>query len=347
MPDMLFLRFPAALFLLLLVPFFLILEIRFRAWQKKQQTAFAENQFHPLLRVRAPGGGAWALACWLGAWGALVLALARPVWVAPEEAPGGGAGFSLFFVLDASQSMQAEDAPPTRLRAAKQFLLKLSQALPECPAGLIVFEGEAQAACPPTRDQWALGQALAGVHAHALSRKGSELESALELARTKLTGRRGTGPAAVVVVSDGEMNRPGNPAAAGGRLAAAHIPVFCLGVGTAAGAGIPVGQDFWGKPLYRQHAGRRVLTRLEPAVLQRLALTGQGSYAALSGDPDPQLRRLAAQLRRHPWLAPARTPPAALRRAESGGRELYPWGIWLAAAGLLLPGLYGRKRGAP
>jgi hypothetical protein len=140
------------------------------------------------------------------------------------------------------------------------------------------------------------------------------------------------------------MNQPGDPAAAGERLAAQKIPVFCFGVGTAAGAWIPMGADFWGNPVYRLHEGVRVITRLKPAPLQRLALIGRGTYENLQSGSEIQIRHLVAELQKHPWLVSTPSRPTALKPEKAAGRELYQWGIFLAALALALRGAAGLVR---
>ncbi|NTV52826.1 MAG: VWA domain-containing protein [Candidatus Firestonebacteria bacterium] len=336
---MLYFLFPRVLFLLGFLPIFFFLQNRFHTWQNQKQTVFAQDLFHGLLRFPNPRHRRGNLVWWLGVWTVLVLTLARPVWVDPSTESDRSEVFSLLFVLDASLSMQAEDAVPTRLAAAKSFFSKLAQALPDTPLGLIVFEGEAQMACPLTRDHWALGQALSEVRTHRLSQKGSQVEGALNLARIKISNRTGGTPVGLVVVSDGEMNQPGNPLVAAQGLAEKKIPVFCLGVGTTAGAPILLGRDFWGKPVYRVHQGVRVVTHLVPENLQRLALAGRGTYATWQGSPEPAVRQLAAELKNHPWPAGAPT-----RSGEKSVRELYPGGILLTGGALLFLGISGQRR---
>jgi len=336
--------YPRAFLLLLVFPLFLYLEIKYHAWQNRQQKVFAESPLHDLLHLRAPRRPWRTLTVWFGIWTALVLALARPVWLSPGVSPGSSRDFSLYVLLDTSLSMQAEDLPPSRLRAAKKFILQLAQSLPAAPVGLIVFAGEAQMACPPTRDHWALGQALENIRAHALAHKGTQLESALDLALAKISRRPADRPAAVVVVSDGEMNQPGDPMAAAALLAAEKIPIFCIGTGTPEGTGIPLGKDFWGKPLYRVHQGLRVVTRLDPALLKRLALVGAGTYATLQDGVESPVAHLNQALSQHPWLLSS--PYRSRQRQHNGnaGQELYPWGLALAGLIWLAGRLQGRRR---
>jgi hypothetical protein len=88
--------------------------------------------------------------------------------------------------------------------------------------------------------------------------------------------------------------------------------------------------------MVRMHHGERVLTRLQPEILQRLAWTGQGQYLPLAGDPEVPLARLLAALKNHPWLVPAAGRGSGLPLHRTGERELYPWGILIAVLVWLL-----------
>ncbi|WP_162549752.1 VWA domain-containing protein [Hymenobacter nivis] len=224
---------------------------------------------------------AWKLPLRLLA-GALLLA----AWLGPARGlspqPVRTAGKDLWLVVDVSRSMDAPDVAPTRLLRAQAELQTLVERFPADRLGLVVFSGEAVVQCPLTYDQEAVQTFLNTLSTRLLPPGPTALRAPLELVLARL-GPAAGGPGsagratAVLVVSDGEdFGENLEPILRA--LARSGARVFAVGVGTAAGAQLPLP----GGRLVRDAAGRPVLSRLREAPLLQLAAQTGGQYVALN-----------------------------------------------------------------
>lgn len=214
--------------------------------------------------------GALLLAAWLGP--------ARGVSPQPVRT----AGKDLWLVVDVSRSMDAPDVAPSRLLRAQAELQTLVQRFPADRLGLVVFGGEATVQCPLTYDQDAVQTFVNTLSTNLLPPGPTALHVPLELVLARLApvpgGAGGPGRAtAVVVVSDGEdFGENLEPTLRA--LARSGARVFAVGVGTAAGARLPLP----GGRVVRDAAGRPVVSRLREAPLMQLAAQTGGQYVALN-----------------------------------------------------------------
>ncbi len=288
---------PRLLFLLLLVPLWWMGEAFYRRWQLRSRLEFAEEKFQEPLQLGAgkPRFPGWKLMWSLGL-ACLIAALARPQGppVTAQEVPRPS--LQIYFVLDLSLSMLARDVAPDRLAAVRAEMERVLRNLAGDRVGLIAFAGEARSLCPLTLDHDAVAETLGRLRAGMLDPPGSNPAAGLELAREKLQARPGPGKVAVIF-TDGESNRPGDLAATAARAAESGVRVYAVGVGTLAGAPIPVGRNFWGKQVYRVHRGRRVISRLVSLDLRRAARAGGGVYLS-DQEPGRAARGLVSRLKR-------------------------------------------------
>jgi Ca-activated chloride channel family protein len=244
---------------------------------------------------------------------ALCVAAAGPEW-GVESVPDPPVRQHVVFALDVSRSMLAEDAPPSRLDRARLAVRQLLGGLPAAEAGLVVFAGEASLAVPLTRDHDALELYLGSVGPDWISDPSTDLTNAIAVSLDAFGPEPGPGEA-VVVLSDGEDQTGGVDAA----VAAAKergVEVDAIGIGTEAGARIPIEGGFL------TDEGVEVVTRLDPEPLRALASATGGVYVELSGgagDVGAVLARLRA------LDAGRATGPAGERKADR-----YRWPLALA-----------------
>lgn len=188
------------------------------------------------------------------------------------------AGRDVFLIIDVSRSMDAVDVVPTRLERTKYDVQQLCDSLPADRFGLILTASESFLLLPLTADHDALKQVARDVRTSDALTGGTDLCSALELARQKLLSdsstRRHT--RAIVLFSDGENFGPCDRAGLL-RLRTAGIPLITVGVGTEAGASIRTGRDF-----IRDDDRQIVRSRLNRSFLQGLARDSQGQYVDVS-----------------------------------------------------------------
>lgn len=221
------------------------------------------------------------------AWGLLAIALAGPrlplavdmAAVGEQDAPHR---MSLMVVLDLSASMGAADVSPNRLSRARLELTDLLKRLHGERIGLVVFAGEAGMLLPPTDDKQVFAGNLAQANPDLFESPGTNLGAALTLAQQAMQSERHR---AVLLVSDGDgMPEPALEAArkAANDLAQAGIPLYVLGVGSEAGAPVPLSDGG-----FAERDGVQVISHLNTGLLRQLANAGDGRFAvAQDGDAD-------------------------------------------------------------
>ena len=271
--------------------------------------------------------------------GLLAVALMRPqAGETVEDIPRHGR--DLIFVLDVSRSMLAEDAPPSRLAAAKDAIRRLVDAL-GAEGGhrlaLIAFAGQASVAVPLTLDYRYFLDRLDAAGETSVARRGSLIGDALRKALS-LVGAEDAAYSDLILLSDGEDH--GSLVLEAAQEAATRgVALSAVGIGDPLqGARIPVADADGGwQPL--RHDGAEVTSRLDEALLVQLARLGHGSYlGARTGPLD--LERLVR----------ATIAVKAGREIEvtSGlaARDLFQWLVLAAFALLLAEALWPERAAA-
>lgn len=169
----------------------------------------------------------------------LLLALLGPHWKTSTDTDIVSSR-EIYFLLDVSASMNAQDVKPSRLEKAKRVLRELMRELPGDKVGLILFTEQAYVQCPLTRDHQALSLFLDMAQTYQFTQTGTQFRSALAVAmdRFQQASESSQVGRAVVLVSDGE-DFGDTYASLIDRLRQSSISVFTVGVGTYEGAPIP------------------------------------------------------------------------------------------------------------
>lgn len=258
-------------------------------------------------------------------------ALARPI--ASFGIFGGAAhhvrqnGADVLFVLDLSRSMEATDATPSRLDAAKRAAAAIAQALPNDRVGLLVFGGSGFLQLPPTVDRAAFQLFLDAASPADIPDVSTNLEAAAGVAAAAVSEPRSTG---IVLLSDGE-DVEGKLEGAIRALRDAGVRTDAVGVGSVEGT---VLMDSVGAP-HRGPDGNVVTTRLVELNLQDIARRTGGVYAR-AGDVGPvveDLQRLQ--------------PRGVVGQEHEAGVEVFQWPLALGVLALLLePWVSDRWRAA-
>ena len=205
------------------------------------------------------------------------LAAAQPRW-GERSATVQAGGAQIVAVLDVSRSMGAMDTPPSRLAAARTALAETFVRLRGDRVALVVFAGDARLRFPLTRDLTAAATVIESVEGGTLLlERGTSTASGLKLA-SELFDEETAGGRLVLLISDGE-NLAGDPSASAAALAADGIDLLVAGVGTPAGAPVPVRDPLSGEfSTLRDRNGEPVITRLDEASLRSIASAGDGRY---------------------------------------------------------------------
>ena len=149
--------------------------------------------------------------------------------------------------------------------------------------GMIVFAGDAFTQLPITSDYISAKMFLESISPSLISKQGTAIGAAINLAARSFTPQEGVGRA-VIVITDGE-NHEGGAVEAAKEAAKKGIQVNVLGVGLPDGAPIPIegSNDF-----RRDREGNVIVTRLNEAMCQEIAKEGNGIYVRVDNSNSAQ-----------------------------------------------------------
>ncbi len=189
-------------------------------------------------------------------------------------------GLDIVVAVDTSKSMLATDIPPNRLTRAKLAALELMQVAKADRLGLVAFAGDAFLECPLTIDNTAFQQSLQALDVNSIPQGGTAIAAAIETALK--TFKEKNHHKALVLFTDGEDNDEGALAAAQ-TAAEAGLKIFTIGIGSAEGTLVQVGDEKGNSDYIRDEKGQVVKTKLNEALLQQIATTADGFYLPLRG----------------------------------------------------------------
>jgi Ca-activated chloride channel family protein len=298
-------------------------QLRSRSWQ---QVCDPELLPH-LLLGRSRRRANWPL--WLLLLAALlaVIALAGPAWHRQPQ-PLFRQQSALVILLDLSRSMTAADLKPSRLQHARLKVEDLLNLRLEGQTALIAFAGDAFAVTPLTDDRNTIRALLQSLDPDLMPVQGSEPGRAVELG-LELLQQAGLKRGRLLLVTD--EDRPERAMDAARQLPPKGVELAVLGVGTAAGAPVPL----TGGGFLKDGRGDMVLPGLDETGLRALAAAGGGSYRRLSID-DGDLRGLLAGVENHRL-------DQAEQVAGKAGQRWREEGVWLLWPLALLAALAFRR----
>ena len=224
----------------------------------------------------------WRIILWLLTVAMLIMAVARPVWGIAEEVVTAE-GVAIMVVLDVSASMDARDIAPSRLDKAKLTINSIFQASEDNQVGLILFAGDAFVQFPLTTDVQSALAFLDAADTTSITRQGTALGEALDLAINTLD-ERVSARSIIVLMTDGE-NHEAPPQPIAQRAAQGNIIVHTIGFGTPEGANIPVLDNngvITGS--LTDGAGNVIVTGLDESILIDIAEITGGIYRRASAD---------------------------------------------------------------
>ena len=264
---------PTYLYLLLLLPFLAAFYLYSNYRRRKAIRKFGDPvlmaQLMPDVSKYRPDVKFWLVFAAIGLFAVL---LARPQFGSKLETVKRQ-GVEVMIALDISNSMLAQDVQPSRLEKAKRLVAQLVDKMENDKVGMIVFAGDAFPQLPITSDYISAKMFLESINPSLISKQGTAIGAAINLATRSFTPQEGVGRA-VIVITDGE-NHEGGAVEAAKAAAEKGIQVSVLGVGMPDGAPIPVEgtNDF-----RRDRDGNVVVTRLNEQMCQEIAQAGDGIY---------------------------------------------------------------------
>lgn len=274
---------PAYLYLLLLLPVLALLYWYSNYRRRRAIRKFGDLELMAMLmpdvsryRPNVKFGIIWLVVALFS------LLLARPQFGSKLETVKRQ-GVEVMIALDISNSMLAQDVQPSRLAKAKRLVAQLVDKMENDKVGMIVFAGDAFTQLPITSDYISAKMFLESIDPSLISKQGTAIGAAINLATRSFTPQEGVGRA-VIVITDGE-NHEGGAVEAATEAAKKGIQVNVLGVGLPDGAPIPME----GTNDYRKdREGNVIVTRLNEAMCQEIAKAGNGLYVRVDNTNNAQ-----------------------------------------------------------
>jgi len=211
-----------------------------------------------------------------------IFALTRPQWGFHWE-DIKRVGVDIMVAIDVSESMLAEDVKPSRLERAKREVYDLIHMMEGDRIGLIAFAGTSFVQCPLTLDYGACKMFLDYIEPDLIPVPGTALADAIRNA-IKSFNTKERKSKVLILITDGE-DHEGAPLEAAREAKQEGIKIFTIGVGQDGGAPIPLRDGSGG--FKKDRRGDMIITHLDEATLQKIALETEGSYVrSVTGDMD-------------------------------------------------------------
>lgn len=263
------------LLLLLAIPVIGFLLIHFIKWRNAKRKLFAEDRFRRELFSKTSRFSKIFPFLYLIAFLFLIFSIIDLLG-GKEEIKTQQKMNNVIFLLDVSNSMNAEDIQPNRLTEAKNIMVNTLQKMKNDRVGIVVFAGDANSIMPLTTDYTAAETYIDGIETSIVKIQGTDFLKAMQVAVQKFkTVPKGSRQ--VVLISDGEDNEGNDDAAA--KLANKEgIAVTTVGVGTEEGA--PVPEYLYGQLMgYKTDlTGQTVISKRQTNALKNIAASTDAAY---------------------------------------------------------------------
>ena len=178
-------------------------------------------------------------------------------------------GRHVYFLIDTSLSMLAEDGATNRIDLVKYHINQLLPKLQNDLMGIIPYASTAYTYLPLTNDLSAITLFLDDIFVGMIGSSGSNITNALDVL-AKSISKQGNQPATVIIFTDGEFSSEVDSKKVDMLLSSKKIDTVVVGVGSTQGEPIPVminGQ----KKYKKDNDGTIVITKRNDTNLQRLA----------------------------------------------------------------------------
>ena len=274
---------PYLLYLLILVPVFVVVYLVVRIAQRKRLNAFADKQMFARLTPDVSHSKAvFKYTLILLGLAFLIVAIANPQ-VGSKLIKGERAGADVAIALDISNSMLAEDIQPNRLLRAKKTISDLISKLNNDRIAIIIFAGKSYTQLPLTSDYGAAKLFLESITTDMIEAQGTAIGDAIE----KSMQTFGYGDEnrewkknksrTIIVISDGE-NHEDDAVAMAEKAKSEGIVVNTIGMGLS--SGVPIPQYSRGNKIgyKKDRDGNALTTKLNEKMLAEIAQAGGGVY---------------------------------------------------------------------
>lgn len=287
--------YPRLLLLLLLIPLLVLLYVMARRARRRKLNKFGKeasvgammsgvSNYKPVVKFSLSMA---ALAC-------IIIAAARP-WGGVASTSSKLVGMEVVIAVDASNSMLAPvaDNPQeaSRMTTAKIMLERLIDNMTNDRVGLVMFAGEAYSLIPASSDFASAKSFLNSITPAEMPVQGTNIEAAIEVARSSFSKKGGVGKAIVLLTDAEELDDSQAAIEAVKKAAKDTIQVNVIGVGSNQPVTIP-----YENGLLRDENGEVVITKVNEDLGRELAKAGGGVYVnASSSDALPMLQKQMRQ----------------------------------------------------
>lgn len=217
--------------------------------------------------------------CGIASWALISFALMGP------KTPMGKSNVKkeindIYFVVDVSRSMLAEDFPPNRLEAAKAQIRNFVELSPVDRIGIIMFGDNVFTLIPVTTDLKLVEQSVDQINIGFLG-SGTNIGDALGLAlarsETSIAENK-----SIVLLTDGSANAGlMSPMQAAEKAKELGIKIYTIGIGGDPDAKLPVGRDAFGRKRYQNMPGQS----MDFETLEKIAaVSGGKDFVASDND---------------------------------------------------------------
>lgn len=263
------------LLLLLLLPLLGIVLFNYVKWKNRKKNVFAEARFQNELFEKKSGFSKILPLLYLIATLFLILSIVD-LLSGSEEVKSKQKMNNVIFLLDVSNSMNAQDVEPNRLDEAKNIMVQTMNKMRNDKVGIVVFAGEASSIMPLTTDFTAAETYIGGIETNVMKIQGTDFLNGMRTVADKFKNVA-KGSRKVVLLSDGEDNE-GNEKAAIKLANKEGISVISVGIGSEEGAPIP--EYVFGQLMgYKTDvSGQTVISKRQIRALQNIANETGGTY---------------------------------------------------------------------
>ena len=263
------------LLLLLLLPLLGIVLFNYVKWKNRKKNVFAEARFQNELFEKKSGFSKILPLLYLIATLFLILSIVD-LLSGSEEVKSKQKMNNVIFLLDVSNSMNAQDVEPNRLDEAKNIMVQTMNKMRNDKVGIVVFAGEASSIMPLTTDFTAAETYIGGIETNVMKIQGTDFLNGMRTVAEKFKNVA-KGSRKVVLLSDGEDNE-GNEKAAIKLANKEGISVISVGIGSEEGAPIP--EYVFGQLMgYKTDvSGQTVISKRQIRALQNIANETGGTY---------------------------------------------------------------------
>ncbi|UPQ75599.1 vWA domain-containing protein [Chryseobacterium nepalense] len=263
------------LLLLLLLPLLAIFLVRYLKWKKKKRELFADSRFHQHLFEKRSGFTKFFPALYLLGTLFLIFSIID-LLSGSEEIKTNQKLNNVIFMLDVSNSMNAEDIDPSRLTEAKNLIIQTMQRMKSDKVGIVMFAGQATSIMPLTTDYTSAETYVGAIETNSMQIQGTDFLNGMKVAVQKFKNVN-KDARKVVLLSDGEDNEGNDDAAI--RLAKKEgIMITSVGLGSDEGA--PVPEYSFGQLMgYKADmSGQTVISKRQTEALKKMAESTGGTY---------------------------------------------------------------------